>query len=80
MYSGNMYVTGTKRVQKRDDEVWNVRNFWFIWCGCQQVCRRTMAVLPHMHSGFPTKLMEQTIMTSLYDVTRFSHAIEGGKY
>ena len=33
-----------------------------------------------MHSGFPTKLMEQMIMTSLYDVTRFSHAIEGGKY
>ena len=39
-----------------------------------------MAVLLHMHSGFPTKLMEQMIMTSLDDVTRFSHAIEGGKY
>ena len=24
---------------------------------------------PHMCSGFPAKLMEQTIVTSLYDVT-----------
>ena len=41
---------------------------------------KTMAVLPHMCSGFPTKLMEQMIVTSLYDVMQFSHAIEGGKY
>ena len=33
-----------------------------------------------MCSGFPTKIMEQTIVTSLYDVMRFSHATEGGKY
>ena len=39
-----------------------------------------MAVLPHMHSGFPPKIMEQTIMTSLYDVMRFSHVIKGGNY
>ena len=39
-----------------------------------------MAVLLHMHSGFSTKLMEQMIVTSLYDVTRVSHVIEGGKY
>ena len=39
-----------------------------------------MAVLLHMHNGFPTKIMEQTIVTSLHDVTRFSHAIEGGNY
>ena len=39
-----------------------------------------MVVLLCMHSGFPTKLMEQTIMTSLDDITGFSHAIEGGKY
>ena len=39
----------------------------------RQICRQTMAVLLHMHSGFPTKLMEQMIVTSLDDVTRFSH-------
>ena len=42
--------------------------------------RQTMAVLLYMHSGFPTKIMEQMIMMSLYDVTRFSHATEGGNY
>ena len=44
------------------------------------MCRRSMVFLLDMHSGFPTKLMEQTIMTSLYDVTRLSYAIEEGKY
>ena len=44
------------------------------------MCRQTMAVLPCMHIGFPTKLMEQMIVTSLYDVMRISHAREGGKY
>ena len=39
-----------------------------------------MAVLLHMHSGFPTERLEQMIVTSLYDVTRASHAIEGGNY
>ena len=42
--------------------------------------RQTMVVLLHMCSGFPAKLMEHMIMTSLYDVMRFSHVIEGGKY
>ena len=42
--------------------------------------RQTMVVLLCMCSGFPAKLMEQMIVTSLYDVMRFSHAIEGGKY
>ena len=27
-----------------------------------------------MHSGFPTKMVEQMIVTSLNDVTRISHA------
>ena len=39
-----------------------------------------MAVLLHMHSGFPTKMVEQTIVTSLNDVLRISHVIEGGNY
>ena len=29
---------------------------------------------------FPTRRLEQTIMTSLYDVTRISHAVKGGNY
>ena len=44
------------------------------------MCRRTMVILLCMCSGFPTEILEQTIMTSLYDVTRFSHVIEGGNY
>ena len=44
------------------------------------MCRQMMAVLLCMRSGFPTKLMEQMIVTSLDDVTGFSHVIEGGKY
>ena len=39
-----------------------------------------MAVLLCMCSGFPAEILEQTIVTSLYDVTRFSCAIEGGNY
>ena len=35
---------------------------------------------PHMHSGFPAKLMEQTIVTSLYNVTRILSCDGGGKY
>ena len=34
----------------------------------------------HMHSGLPTEKIEQTIMTSLDDVTMIAHAIWGGKY
>ena len=68
------------RVWKRDDEVQNLCHFQFIWHGCWRMRRQMMAVLLHMHSGFPTKLMEQTIMTSLDDVTGISHVREGGKY
>ena len=39
-----------------------------------------MTVLLHMHSGFPTKMVEQMIVMSLNDVTRISHVIEGGNY
>ena len=44
------------------------------------MCRRTLAVLMCMHSGFPTGRSEQMIVTSLCDVMRISHAIEGGNY
>ena len=39
-----------------------------------------MAVLLHMHGGFPAERLEQMIMMSLYDVMRVSHAIVGGNY
>ena len=39
-----------------------------------------MAVLLCIHSGFPTKMVEQMIMMSSNDVTRISHAIKGGNY
>ena len=39
-----------------------------------------MAVLLHMCSGFPAKMVEQTIVMSLKDVMRISCAIEGGNY
>ena len=45
-----------------------------------QVCRRIMAVLLCMCSGFPAKMMEQTFITSLNDVTSISCALKGGNY
>ena len=39
-----------------------------------------MAVLLCMHSGFPTKMVEQMFVPSLNDVTKMSHVIEGGNY
>ena len=42
--------------------------------------RQIMAVLLCMCSGFPTEILEQMIVTSLYDVTRVSHARVGGNY
>ena len=41
---------------------------------------KTVAVPLHMCSGFPTLRLEQTIVMSLYDVTRISHATVGGNY
>ena len=42
--------------------------------------RQTMAVLLCMCNGFPTEILEQMIVMSLYDVTRVSHATVGGNY
>ena len=69
-----------KRVWKTDNKVQTLHNIQGIWCGCWWICRVTMAVLLHMHSGFPAEILEQMIVMSLYDVMRFSHAIEGGNY
>ena len=69
-----------KRVRKRDDKVQNLCDFRYIWHGHQLMCRQTMAVPLCMCSGFPAKIMEQMIVTSLYDVMKFSHMTEGGNY
>ena len=66
-----------KRVWKRDDKVQTLHNIWDIWHGHQQMHRQTMPVLLHMCSGFPAEILEQTIVTSLYDVMRVSHATVG---
>ena len=44
------------------------------------MCRQMPVVPIHMHSGFPTGRSEQTIVTSFHDITRITHAIEGGNY
>ena len=44
------------------------------------MCRQTMAVLLCMCSSFTTEILEQMIVTSLYDVVRVSHATVGGNY
>ena len=69
-----------KGIRKRDKEVWTLHNIQDFWCGCQQMHRWTVAVLLHMHSGFLTLRLEQTIVMSLYDVTRISHATVAGNY
>ena len=69
-----------KRDWKRDKEVQSLHNIWEFWCGCWQICRWTMVVPMCMHSGFPTRRLEQMIMTSLYDIMRISCAVKGGNY
>ena len=44
------------------------------------MCRQMVVVPMHMHSGFPTGRSEQMIVMSFHDITKISHAIEGGKY
>ena len=44
------------------------------WHGCWWVHGRPSADCLCMHSGFPAKMMEQTIVMSFNDVTRISHA------
>ena len=69
-----------KRVRKRDKEVQSLCDIWYFQCGCQWMCRQTVVVLLHMHSGFPTLRLEQMIVMSLYDITGISHATVGGNY
>ena len=69
-----------KRLQKRDDEVQNLCNIRDIRHGCRQMHRQIMAVLLCMCSGFPAEMLEQKIVTSLYDVMRVSCATVGENY
>ena len=69
-----------KGIKKRDDEAHTLHNIWDFQCGCRQMHRQTVAVLLCMHSGFPPERLEQTIVTSLYDVTRVSPTTVGGNY
>ena len=69
-----------KGIRKRDDEVRTLHNIQDFWCGWWQMCRWTVAVPLCMHSGFPTKRLEQRIVTSLYDVMRISHVTVVGNY
>ena len=57
---------------KIDDKVQSFHSNRGFWRGCWHICRRTMVVLMHMHSGFPARKMEKTIMTSLCDVMSLS--------
>ena len=54
-------------------------NWGFQW-QCWHMHRWPMAFPLHMCSGLPMEKVEQTIMTSLDDVTMIAHAIWGGKY
>ena len=69
-----------KGIRKRDDEARTLCNIWDFQHGCQLMCRQTGAVPLHMHSGFPAERLVQTIVMSLYDITRVSHATVGGNY
>ena len=62
---------------KRDNEVWSFCNNRGFQHGHWQMCRQTMVVPMCMCNGFPAKKMEQTIMTSLCDIMRISHAENG---
>ena len=67
-----IYVTGMKMglEMKRQHFVLSVN--MVNWHGHRQVCRWLSAYHLHMCSGFPAKMMEQTIVTSLNDVMKIS--------
>ena len=44
------------------------------WHGRQWMHRQTVVDRLHMRNGFPTKMIEQTIMTSCGDIKRISRA------
>ena len=65
--------------KRHEDSEHSVINSYLVWMQAGAQTKHGSSSV-HMHSGFPTLLVEQTIVTSLNDVMRISHAIEGGKY
>ena len=53
-----------KWVQKRNDGISYFQYKWFIGVDAGRYADELSAVRLCMHSGFPTKMMEQTIVTS----------------
>ena len=53
-----------KSVWKRNDNISNFQYKWLIDMDAGRNIDEPLAVHLHMHSGFPAKMMEQTIMTS----------------
>ena len=52
-----------KWVQKQNNDITNFRYKWLIGMDASGNADEPSAVHLCMHSGFPTKMMEQTIMT-----------------
>ena len=59
-----IYVTGMKMGLEMKQQHFILLVKMVNWCGCQQICRRMLAVCLCMCRSFPTKMMEQTIVTS----------------
>ena len=51
-----------------------IRYKWLIGMDASGYADDCWHIRVHMHSGFPAKMMEQTIMMSQEDVTRISRA------
>ena len=67
-------VTGTKTGSEMKQWHYVLLVKMVNWRGCWQVHRQLLTDRLHMHSGFPTKMMKQTIMTSFNYVTRMARA------
>ena len=69
-----IYVTGTKTGLETKRQHYILLVKMVNWRGCWQVHRQLSVDHLCMCSGFPTKMMEQTIVMSFNDVTRITHA------
>ena len=73
----NIYVRGAKiglRKRLRGSDTFKVFRV-LVW-----MCRQMMVIPMCMHSCFPARRSEQTIVMSFHDITRISCAIEEGNY
>ena len=53
-----------KQVKQGNDDISKFRYKWLIGMDASRNTDKPSAVCLHMHSGFPAKMMEQTIVTS----------------